>query len=136
MYLHPGILTGSTLGCTSVPKIIGSLRTLLPTYGVHSPTAGPVLPENQPMRTSAAMITVALSAGLAPAAVKTQSVDYSHDGVALKGYLAYDDAAPGQRPGVLVVHEWWGLNDYARKRAEMLAEMGYVAFAVDMYGGG
>jgi len=58
------------------------------------------------MRTSAAMITVALSAGLAPAAVKTQAIDYSHDGLALKGYLAYDDAATGQRPGVLVVHEW------------------------------
>jgi dienelactone hydrolase len=53
-----------------------------------------------------------------------------------KGYLAYDDAITEKRPGVLVVHEWWGLNDYARKRAEMLAAEGYTALAVDMYGNG
>ena len=58
------------------------------------------------------------------------------DGVTLKGYLAYNDSIKEKRPGVLVVHEWWGNNDYSRKRADMLAELGYVAFAVDMYGGG
>ncbi|HEY6563825.1 MAG TPA: dienelactone hydrolase family protein, partial [Pirellulaceae bacterium] len=52
------------------------------------------------------------------------------------GFLAWDDAMDGRRPGVLVVHEWWGLNDYARDRARQLAEMGYVAFAADMYGEG
>ena len=52
------------------------------------------------------------------------------------GNLAYDDAVEGKRPGVLVVHEWWGLDDYVRKRAEMLAAEGYTAFALDMYGGG
>src|SRR5438477_8769830 len=51
------------------------------------------------------------------------------------GHLAWDDAVPGKRPGVLV-HEWWGLNDYARKRAEQLAALGFVAFAADMYGEG
>jgi dienelactone hydrolase len=75
-------------------------------------------------------------AGNAGAAVKTQEVTYSFDGVPLKGFLAWDDAADGKRPGVLVVHEWWGLNDYARKRAEQLAGLGYVAFACDMYGNG
>lgn len=56
--------------------------------------------------------------------------------VSLKGYLLWEDSFSGQRPGVMVVHEWWGLNDYAKLRAEMLAEMGYVAFAADMYGDG
>ena len=54
----------------------------------------------------------------------------------LKGQLFWDDAFSGKRPGVMVVHEWWGLNDFAKLRAEMLAEMGYVAFAADLYGEG
>ncbi len=70
------------------------------------------------------------------AALQGREVAYSTDGVILKGYLVYDDAIQGRRPGVLVVHEWWGLNTYARKRAEMLARKGYVALAVDMYGEG
>jgi dienelactone hydrolase len=56
--------------------------------------------------------------------------------VKLEGYLAYQDKGAGLRPGVLVVPEWWGLNDYAKSRARQLAMLGYVAFAVDMYGGG
>lgn len=75
-------------------------------------------------------------AGTASARVVAESVTYEHGGVKLVGYLAYDDAAEGPQPGVLVVPEWWGLNDYAKKRARMLAELGYVAFACDMYGGG
>jgi dienelactone hydrolase len=70
------------------------------------------------------------------AAVITKEIDYLADGTTLKGYLAYDDTIKGQRPGVLVVHEWWGLNDYVRKRARMLAKLGYTAFALDMYGDG
>ena len=57
-------------------------------------------------------------------------------GVTMRGYLAYDEALEGQRPGVLVVHEWWGHNAHARNRANMLAEAGYTALAVDMYGDG
>jgi dienelactone hydrolase len=74
--------------------------------------------------------------GYLPAHAKIQGkeIDYSANGVTLKGYLAYDDSIKGKRPGVLVVHEWWGLNDYARKRARMLAELGYTAFALDLYG--
>jgi dienelactone hydrolase len=72
----------------------------------------------------------------ARAEVKTETVTYKHGDQTFKGYLAWDDAMKGKRPGVLVVHEWWGLNDYARKRAEQLAKMGYVAFAADMYGDG
>lgn len=82
------------------------------------------------------LVFAALLATGAHAKVVTQAVTYEHAGVQLVGYLAYDDALTGRRPGVLVVHEWWGLNDYARKRARDLAELGYVALAVDMYGGG
>lgn len=65
-----------------------------------------------------------------------QPVDYIDGEVTLKGYLAYDNSVEKQRPGVLVVHEWWGHNEYARKRARMLAKLGYTALAVDMYGEG
>lgn len=83
---------------------------------------------------------VALLVGLvavgARAELKTEEVSYEVDGESFTGYLAYDDAVEGKRPGVLVVHEWWGHNAYARKRAEMLAELGYTGFALDMYGSG
>lgn len=71
---------------------------------------------------------------LAQAAIQTERVEYRDGDTVLTGYLSYDDSIEGKRPGVLVVHEWWGLNDYAKRRAEMLAELGYVAFAADMYG--
>jgi dienelactone hydrolase len=70
------------------------------------------------------------------AAVKTRTISYTAGSVEAKGYLAWDDSISGPRPGVLVVHEWWGLNDYARNRADELARLGYVAFACDMYGEG
>lgn len=70
------------------------------------------------------------------AAVKTQEIFIDQDGKKLKLYLAYDEENKGKRPGILVVHEWWGHNDYARMRAEKLAELGYVALALDMYGDG
>lgn len=70
------------------------------------------------------------------AEIQTEVVQYKADTLTLQGYLAYDDSLKGRRPGVLVVHEWWGHNEYARKRARMLAELGYVAFAIDMYGEG
>ncbi len=75
-------------------------------------------------------------AGMAAGApkIKGEAVEYSAQGLVMKGYLAYDENIAGRRPGVLVVHEWWGLNDYARKRARMLAELGYAVLAVDMYG--
>lgn len=68
------------------------------------------------------------------AAVQEEVVEYSDGDVRLKGYLYWDDAVKEKRPGVMVVHEWWGLNDYAKRRARMLAELGYVGFAADMYG--
>src|SRR5262245_25908939 len=93
--------------------------------------------EPTPMYRSVFAMTAALiTAGAAQAAVVTKTVDYEFDGVKLKGFVAYDEAVKEKRPGVLVVHEWWGLNDYAKDRCKKLAELGYVAFAVDMYGDG
>jgi dienelactone hydrolase len=77
-----------------------------------------------------------LGIGPALAGVTGEEVEYSANGTTMKGYIAYDPAIEGPRPGVLVVHEWWGHNDYVRKRADMLAQLGYVALAVDMYGDG
>ena len=68
--------------------------------------------------------------------IEGSNISYKAGGVEMIGYLAYDKNIKGKRPGVLVVHEWWGLNDYARMRARMLAELGYTALALDMYGGG
>jgi dienelactone hydrolase len=72
----------------------------------------------------------------AEAAVKTKVIEYKQGDTVLEGFLAWDDAKTGKLPGVLVIHEWTGLGPYVKKRAEMLAEMGYVAFAADIYGKG
>jgi len=72
----------------------------------------------------------------ARAALKTQVVEYKQGDAILEGYVVYDDAFKVKRPGVLVVHEWKGLNDYAKRRADMIAKLGYVAFAADIYGKG
>lgn len=75
-------------------------------------------------------------ATVAQAGLQTRDIEYTQNGTTLKGYLAYDDAVKEKRPGILVVHEWWGHNEHARDRARMLAEIGYTALAVDMYGNG
>ncbi len=84
----------------------------------------------------ALLALVAFARWPAEAKVVGRTVEYSGGGASMKGYLAYDDSIQGARPGILVVHEWWGLNEYARRRARMLAGLGYTALAVDMYGGG
>ncbi len=68
--------------------------------------------------------------------IVTEEVTYESGGTTLNGYLAYDKSITEPRPGILVVHEWWGHNEYVRARARALAQMGYTAFAVDMYGDG
>ena len=73
-------------------------------------------------------------AGLA--GIRTETVEYSDGKTALEGYMAWDDALPGLRPGVLVVHEWTGLGDYVKGRVRQLAGMGYIAFGADIYGKG
>jgi len=91
------------------------------------------------MKTFVTVLAVAfVFAGLSPARaeISTGVVEYRHGDVVLEGYLAYDAALTGKRPGVLVVHEWMGHDPYVRMRAKQLAGLGYVAFAVDMYGKG
>jgi len=70
------------------------------------------------------------------AAIHTETVEYKQGDTTLEGFVAYDDAIQGKRPGVLVVHQWMGLTDYEKHRAEMLAQLGYVAFCADIYGKG
>ena len=68
--------------------------------------------------------------------IQTENKNYSVDNIDFKGYLAWDDSVSEARPGVLVFPEWWGLNDYIKKRTEQIAELGYLALGVDMYGEG
>ena len=86
-------------------------------------------------RMLAAVAGIAL-AGTAEAKIRTQEIAYQQGDTVLQGFLAWNDAAQGRRPGVLVVHEWWGNNRHARNQARRLAEAGYVGFALDMYGKG
>jgi dienelactone hydrolase len=88
------------------------------------------------MKNMLAILLVLCIGSTAMGEVVTETVNYSHGDVELEGFFAWDKSQQGKRPGVLVVHEWMGLNDYAKKRCRQLAEMGYVAFAVDMYGKG
>ena len=88
---------------------------------------------------SAPLATAGASPGEAQPAsetVTTRELTYTGGGTSFKGFLAYPANASGKRPGVLIMHEWWGLNDYARSRARKLAELGYVALAADLYGDG
>jgi dienelactone hydrolase len=89
-----------------------------------------------------AVFAMALAAGVlllpahAAAEVTTEAIAYEHNGTELEGYFAYDASIEGPRPGVLIVHEWWGLGDHAKHVARELAKLGYAAFALDMYGKG
>lgn len=68
--------------------------------------------------------------------VSGTAVEYKLDGKTYEGFLANDSSATGKRPGILVIHEWWGVNDYPKQRAKQLADLGYVAFVMDIYGKG
>ncbi|MCR4302578.1 MAG: dienelactone hydrolase family protein [Sulfuricaulis sp.] len=81
-------------------------------------------------------MVLALSVAPLHAAVKGEEVTYKAGDTVLKGYLAYDDTVRGKRPGVLVVHDWWGHGDFVRDRTRALAALGYTALAVDMFGDG
>ena len=87
------------------------------------------------MKTSLALSLLFFTSSAFAAVIGTD-VSYKAGDTVMKGFLAFDDAVKGKRAGVLVVPEWWGANDYARKRARMLASEGYVALVVDMYGNG
>lgn len=88
------------------------------------------------MRYTISVFLLFCMVGYASAAMKTETIDYKVGDKDFRGFLAYDDSISGKVPGVLVVPEWWGLNDYAKSRAERLAKLGYVAFAMDPYGDG
>lgn len=88
------------------------------------------------MKLLALSLAVLASGASAFAAIKTETVEYKDGNQVLEGFIAYDDANDKPRPGVLVIHDWTGLQDYAKRRTTQLAEMGYVAFAADVYGKG
>jgi dienelactone hydrolase len=88
------------------------------------------------MRISFIVVAMLLLSITAMAQLHTETIEYKQGDTVLEGYLAYDSTISGPRPGVLIVHEWMGLNDYARYRADMLAKEGYIAFAADIYGKG
>jgi len=81
-------------------------------------------------------LVLCFGATAAMGAIKTKTIEYKVEGETMEGYLAWDDAQTGNRPGVLVLHEWKGLVDFTRDRAEALAKLGYLAFAADLYGKG
>jgi dienelactone hydrolase len=71
-----------------------------------------------------------------PPMIKEENITFTIDGTLFKGFVAYDESKTGKRPAILVVPEWWGMNDYTKSRAKQLAALGYIAMAVDMYGNG
>jgi len=75
-------------------------------------------------------------AGAVRAGIHTETVEYKQGDATLEGYVAYDDAIKGPRPGILIVHQWMGLTGYEKHRAEMFAQLGYVALCADIYGKG
>lgn len=82
------------------------------------------------------LILLAMTPLLAQAELQTEEISYRVGDEQFTGYLAYDDSSRGERPGILIVHEWWGHNAFSRRQAEKLAAEGYTAFALDMYGSG
>lgn len=91
---------------------------------------------------SAVLLTVAITTlsfmnpdNLSPK-IKEQLITYTDNGASYKAFVAYDESISGKRPAILVIPEWWGLNDYAKSRARQLAGLGYVAMAVDVFGDG
>jgi dienelactone hydrolase len=93
--------------------------------------------KTRPFLLSTSLLSLSLlSSGAVQAKLHTETVAYKDGDVALEGYLAYDDAGPAKRPGILVVHDWMGVTAETKRRADMLAGLGYVAFAADIYGKG
>ena len=88
------------------------------------------------MKKILSLLTILGCALVARAELRTQTVEYKQGDTTLEGWLAYDTSFTGKRPGVLIVHQWLGLTDYEKHRAEMLAKLGYVAFCADIYGRG
>jgi dienelactone hydrolase len=85
---------------------------------------------------AATALSLIVIATAATAEIRTNEIEYKQGDTVLQGFIAWDDAKSGKRPGVLVIHEWWGHNEHARNQAKRFAEAGYVGFALDMYGKG
>src|ERR1041385_3909198 len=85
------------------------------------------------MKKTGTVLLIGCGLFCARAEVKTETVEYNDGNTLLEGYLVYDTAVSGKRPGVLIVHQWKGVGPYEKKRAEMLAPLGDVAFALDIY---
>jgi dienelactone hydrolase len=81
-------------------------------------------------------VTLAMSIGMASAAIKEEPVTYKDGDTTMKGFVVYDDASKARRPGVIVVHEWWGITKHVHEEARKLAGQGYTAFIADLYGDG
>jgi len=114
-----------------------------PMIGNEPAPAGPILmfereanPMTRPLTLAAATLALAGFTAPAFADIVTKPVEYTIGGDTFEGYFAINDAAGDDQPLVIIVHDWDGLTDYEKRRAEMLAEMGYAAFAVDVYGKG
>jgi len=88
------------------------------------------------MKALTALVVLLAAVLAARAAIQKETIEYRHADTVLEGFLAHDDSVKGPRPAVLIVHQWKGLTDYEKRRAEMLAQLGYIAFAVDIYGKG
>jgi dienelactone hydrolase len=82
------------------------------------------------------LLGLAAFVGISRAEIKTEAIEYKQGNTTLEGFQAYDNSVAGKRPAVLIVHQWKGLGDYEKKRAEMLAKLGYNVFAADIYGKG
>jgi dienelactone hydrolase len=88
------------------------------------------------MKTLLLCTTLLLGTLSLPAAIQTKTIEYKQGDTTLEGVLVWDDAIAGKRPGVLIIHQWLGITNYEKRRARMLAELGYVAFCADIYGKG
>lgn len=118
-------------------KLLPHLSLCLLLAACAAAPANPGTPSPQPSA-SATVAPVPSASPSTPVAadIKTETIEYRQGDQVLEGYLAYDARMTGKRPGVLVIHEWTGLNDFIRGRVRQLAELGYVAFAADIYGKG
>jgi dienelactone hydrolase len=106
-----------------------------PVNHVHPVQFGPSPSDYRIMKTAALLLLLTLTGAMGK--LVTRTVDYQDGkGTPLQGYVVYDDTRSGPRPGVIIVHDWRGLTDYTKMRADMIAKLGYVAFAADIYGKG
>lgn len=106
------------------------------TYGTFAMICCTTVSCNNNKKTEESIKTFTDSSTVKTSAIKSENIDYTGDGITMKGFVAYNESLSSLRPVVIIVPEWWGIGDYTRGRAKQLAELGYLAFAVDFYGEG